>query len=182
MVRALTAILLLSPHVPLLFMGQEWGEKRPFVFFCDFEGTLADSIREGRLTEFSHFAAFSDEAARAEILDPNDPAAFEASKLDWAERDGADGRAWLDFTAALLAVRHREIVPHLAGARRGGRVIASEAGVIAVDWPLGGATLRLRANLTDTAATVPPAAGRVIWGEAALPLAAFGVLVTLEAE
>ena len=182
MVRALTAILLLSPHVPLLFMGQEWGEKRPYVFFCDFEGNLADSIREGRRAEFEHFAAFRDPVARAGIPDPNDPASFAASKLDWAEREGPDGRAWLDFTAALLAVRHREVVPLLAGARHGGRVVAAEAGVIAVDWPLDGATLRLRANLDAAPAPVPPAAGRAIWGEAAATLPGFGVLFKVEAE
>ena len=52
MVEALTAILLLSPHVPLLFMGEEWGETRPFAFFTDFEGELADAVREGRRREF----------------------------------------------------------------------------------------------------------------------------------
>ena len=80
MVRALTAMLLLSPHVPLLFMGQEWGETRPFVFFTDFEGKLADAVREGRRHEFRHFAAFAEPAARAHIPDPNDPTSFEASQ------------------------------------------------------------------------------------------------------
>mgnify|MGYP000713450320 CR=1 FL=1 len=45
LLRALTAILLLSPHVPLLFMGQEWGETRPFAFFTDFDGPLAEAVR-----------------------------------------------------------------------------------------------------------------------------------------
>ena len=48
MVEALTAILCLSPHIPLLFMGEEWGETRPFCFFTDFHGELADAVREGR--------------------------------------------------------------------------------------------------------------------------------------
>ena len=52
--------------------------------------------------------------------------------------------------------------------------------MIAVDWPLDGATLRLRANLDAAPAPVPPAAGRVIWGEAAEPLPGFGVLFTVE--
>lgn len=178
-VRALTALLLLSPHVPLLFMGQEWGEKRPFVFFCDFEGPLADAVRDGRRAEFAGFAAFRDPAVREEIPDPNDAASFAASKLDWTERERADGRAWLDLTAGLLAVRHREIVPLLAGARHGGRVVAADDGVVAVDWPLGGAVLRMRANLTDAARRVPPAAGRAIRGGGGDMLAAFGVLVTV---
>ena len=59
-VSALTAILLLSPHIPLLFMGEEWGETRPFAFFTDFHGDLADVVREGRRREFRHFTAFHD--------------------------------------------------------------------------------------------------------------------------
>ena len=62
MVEALTTILALSPHIPLFFMGEEWGETRPFCYFTDFHGGLADAVREGRRHEFAHFAAFSDES------------------------------------------------------------------------------------------------------------------------
>jgi maltooligosyltrehalose trehalohydrolase len=68
MIEALTAILLLSPHVPLMFMGEEWGETRPFVFFTDFEGTLADLVRQGRRREFAAFAAFGPRAKVAHLL------------------------------------------------------------------------------------------------------------------
>ena len=60
-------------------MGQEWGETRPFAFFTDFDGPLAEAVREGRRREFGHFAAFADEAARAAIPDPNAVATFTAS-------------------------------------------------------------------------------------------------------
>lgn len=171
--KALTAILLLSPHVPLRFMGEEWGERRPFVFFTDFEGELADAVREGRRREFASFAAFKAAEAREHIPDPNDPASFEASRLDWAARETADGRAWLDFTRELLAVRARVVVPHLAGARQGGRVIAAEDGRIAVDWPLDGAVLRLRARLVAEGEDPAAPEGRVIWtgGPAIAPYA-----------
>lgn len=177
--KALLAILLLSPHVPLLFMGEEWGERQPFVFFTDFTGDLADAVRDGRRREFSAFAAFKDEEAREHIPDPNDPGSFEASRLDWAARETAEGRAWLDFTAGLLAVRARELVPRLEGARQGGRVIEAADGRIAVDWPLDGAVLRLRARLVAEGEDPPPAPGREIWsgGDAIAP---YAVAVTLE--
>lgn len=47
-VRAVTAIHLLLPQVPMLFMGEEWDAPEPFVYFCDFKGALAKAIREGR--------------------------------------------------------------------------------------------------------------------------------------
>ena len=58
------AIVLLSPQIPLLFMGEEWASQRPFAFFCDFEPDLAEAVREGRRREFAHFPEFHDEAAR----------------------------------------------------------------------------------------------------------------------
>jgi malto-oligosyltrehalose trehalohydrolase len=181
MLRGLTAVLLLSPHVPLLFMGQEWGERRPFVYFTDFEGELAQAVREGRRREFGRFAAFRDEAARASIPDPNDPATFVASRIDWAARDSPAGRDWLAFTRGMLEVRRREIVPRLARAPgHGGRVLAADQGLVAVDWRLDGATLRLRANLAEGERAAPEAAGRVIWGPAGGPLPAFAVRATVE--
>ncbi len=54
-------MLLLSPHIPLLFMGEEFGETRPFLFFTDFHGDLAEAVREGRRSEFAGFAAFGEE-------------------------------------------------------------------------------------------------------------------------
>ena len=181
MLRGLTAMLLLSPHVPLLFMGQEWGETRPFVFFTDFEGELARAVRDGRRKEFAHFTAFHDAAAQATIPDPTDPSSFAASRIDWAARESADGRDWLDFTRRLIAVRQNEIVPHLERAPGyGGRVLAADDGLVAVDWQLDRATLRLRANLSDSERAAPEAAGRVIWGAPADRLPAFTVLATID--
>ena len=62
----MTALLLLAPQLPLLFMGEEWGARTPFLFFCDFHGALADAVREGRRREFARFREFADPgAARA---------------------------------------------------------------------------------------------------------------------
>ena len=69
---------LLSPYVPMLFMGEEYGENAPFQFFSDhIDQSIAQATREGRRAEFASFAQFADE----EIPDPQDPATFERSKL-----------------------------------------------------------------------------------------------------
>src|SRR5690606_10973331 len=54
--RFAAAFLLLSPYVPLLFMGEEYGEENPFQFFCSFENPdLIEAVREGRKNEFKSF-------------------------------------------------------------------------------------------------------------------------------
>jgi len=88
---------LLAPFVPLLFMGEEYGEPAPFQFFSDhIDKEIADATREGRREEFAAFAQFSKE----EIPDPQDVATFGRSKLR-RERDEALARLY----AELLAVR-----------------------------------------------------------------------------
>jgi malto-oligosyltrehalose trehalohydrolase len=111
MVEALTAILLLSPQIPLLFMGEEWGETRPFGFFTDFHGELGDLVREGRRREFAKWRHFSSEESRKRIADPNEEATFLAAKLDWDELSQREHQACLELVRRLLEVRRREIVP-----------------------------------------------------------------------
>ncbi len=170
-VQALHAILLLSPQIPLLFMGEEYAETRPFLFFADFTGELGAAVRDGRRQEFMGFPAFND--APELLPDPNARSSFVASKLDWSARDGA-GYIRLSEIRALLDVRAREIVPHLADApAHSGRILDSAGEVVAVDWQLNGAILHLRANLSGEGHGVPPASGKVIWGsgDTADPLA-----------
>jgi maltooligosyltrehalose trehalohydrolase len=142
-VEALTAILLLSPHVPLLFMGEEWGETRPFLFFADFEGELGHAVREGRRAEFAYWA----EHAGAEVPDPVDARTFARSRLDWRKADSAAGRRRMALVRGLLATRAAEISPRLGAMRDGaGHGCVTEAGAVSVRWRLGdGAQLRLAA-------------------------------------
>jgi maltooligosyltrehalose trehalohydrolase len=80
---------LLSPFTPMLFMGEEYGERAPFQFFSDhIDKRIAKATREGRRREFAAFAAFAGE----EIPDPQDPRTFERSKLTGK---GARGHAQL---------------------------------------------------------------------------------------
>jgi maltooligosyltrehalose trehalohydrolase len=97
--RALAAFCtLLSPFVPLLFMGEEYGEQAPFQFFSDhIDVEIAEATREGRRKEFAAFAQFS----QIEVPDPQDVATFERSKLR-RERDDALAALYSE----LLAVRH----------------------------------------------------------------------------
>ncbi|MFL5821840.1 MAG: malto-oligosyltrehalose trehalohydrolase [Solirubrobacteraceae bacterium] len=93
---------LLSPFVPLLFMGEEYGETAPFQFFSDHsDPDIAQAPREGRQAEFSSFASFSGE----DVPDPQDPATFERSKL--TRRPDPELRA---LYRELLAIR-RELPP-----------------------------------------------------------------------
>src|SRR5690606_3536468 len=86
-----------------------------FQFFTDFHGDLAVAVREGRRREFARWRHFADPELREKIPDPNDPATFERSKLDWDARNMEPGRARLELIRHLLDIRAREIAPRLAG-------------------------------------------------------------------
>jgi len=129
------ACLLLSPQVPMLFMGEEFAASTPFMYFCDFGPELAQSVSNGRRQEFKRFAAFADDAAVARIPDPNAASTFTGSKLRWQECSASPHRAQLDFIRELLALRRRYLSPHLSGSMRAGRFeIVSE--VLRVEWRL----------------------------------------------
>jgi malto-oligosyltrehalose trehalohydrolase len=114
-VRAAVAILLLAPAPPLLFMGEEFGVESPFLFFCDFEKSLAPAVAAGRRNEFARFARFNDPAAREGIPDPNAATTFKASKLDWHDLAHSRHQKWLSFYRTLLALRSQHIIPRLSG-------------------------------------------------------------------
>ena len=156
-VEVLTALLLLSPHVPLLFMGEEWGETRPFLFFTDFSDGLADAVREGRRREFKVWKAFSDPEARRRIPDPNAVETFFASRIDWRQVEALDGSARLGFVRRLLDVRAREIAPRLPGVEGHAALVADTVGeAVHVAWRLAeGAVLSITINLSAEAGTPP---------------------------
>jgi malto-oligosyltrehalose trehalohydrolase len=150
--RCLTALLLLAPQPPLLFMGQEFAAGSPFQFFCDFGPELARAVRDGRRAEFARFAQFATATEREKIPDPSDPATFARSHLDWSELTKADHAEWLDYHRQLLALRQREIVPLLPRIHgNAGRARSLGENALCVDWRVAnGATLTLLANLGDT--------------------------------
>jgi malto-oligosyltrehalose trehalohydrolase len=158
---AALAITLLAPMPPLLFMGEEWGSRCPFPFFCDFRGALADAVRAGRREEFKEaYAALGDD-----IPDPLAQATVRSAVLDWEARVTPTGRARLALVRDLLAIRKREITPHLVATAFGSA--SCEQGALTASWSLGdGKTLALLANLTPAPADLPRRliAGRSIWG------------------
>jgi maltooligosyltrehalose trehalohydrolase len=121
LIPAAYACLLLSPQVPMLFMGEEFAASTPFMYFCDFGAELAQSVSNGRRQEFKRFAVFADDAAVSRIPDPNAASTFEASKLRWHERNLPPHSDRLGFIQGLLALRRRYLAPHLSTMRHGGR-------------------------------------------------------------
>lgn len=168
--HAVTAIYLLAPHIPMLFMGEEWGSKQPFCFFCDFTGDLAVAVREGRRREFAKFAEFQDPAHRERIPDPGADETFTRSILDWHSVDQPEHIAWLERYRALLALRSKEIVPRLKGiGGHAGSYRAIGDKVVLVAWGLGdGTTLTLLANFSDQPVVVPESrlTGRLLYATA----------------
>jgi malto-oligosyltrehalose trehalohydrolase len=166
-VRAIASVYLLLPQIPMLFMGEEWATDRPFTFFCDFHGDLADAIREGRRAEFSRFPAFQGAERQALIPDPLAVDTFLAAKLDWDEAALHRHAAWLAWYRRILAVRRYSIVPLLRdGIVEAGTYDVLGDGMVAVRWSAGENALTLQANLTGEARRVGSAAvGSVIWQE-----------------
>ncbi|WP_342627695.1 malto-oligosyltrehalose trehalohydrolase [Nguyenibacter vanlangensis] len=161
--RACYGLLLLGPQIPLLFMGEEWGSRRPFLFFTSHKPELGQIVRDGRRREFAAFSHFADPTLRETIPDPNAPETFAASRLDESEAETADGRAWLDLTGRLLRLRAHHIVPRLRGAHAMGASPIGPAAV-AARWRMGdGAILSIALNLgADPVAPPGWVAGRVL--------------------
>ncbi len=170
-VRAIAAVYLLLPQIPMLFMGEEWAAAQPFPFFCDFGPELADAVRKGRREEFARFPEFQDPAMRERIPDPMAEETFASAKLDWEDIERSPHSGWVDWYRRILAIRRAEIMPRLSAIQAGGRYEVLGDGAVVVRWRLGGDdTLALAANLAATPApgfSLEP--GRVLWqqGEAA---------------
>jgi len=162
--RAATVLLLLSPMVPLLFMGEEFGARQPFLFFTDHNEELAAKVRDGRRNEFAEFTHFADEETRAGIPDPNAANTFEQSRIALP----APECAWQDLYRHLLQLRHEYIVPRLPGTRSMGVRVMSDS-ALSARWRLGdGSVLRIDLNFGNYAVR------RLPLGPLAKPLFASG--------
>ncbi len=139
--KAATTLLLLSPMIPLLFMGDEVNAEEPFLFFTDHHGELAEAVREGRRNEFADFAAFKDPQKREHIPDPNALPTFLQSAPAFTENQHAQ------FYRQLLSLRHQQIVPHLPGSVALGAQVLGQ-GAVSARWRLGnGSVLQIDLNL-----------------------------------
>jgi maltooligosyltrehalose trehalohydrolase len=153
--RLAASLLLFSPHLPLLFMGEEYGEEHPFLFFCSFEDAdLVRAVREGRRNEFKAFAW------QGEVPDPQAEGTFAASRLSWSWPDGTSraGLRWL--YQDLLAARRNW--PALSDFSRRSVRLLGEPGQPAVLHLIRGGrarepgfTLEAYFNLTDQRQPLP---------------------------
>jgi maltooligosyltrehalose trehalohydrolase len=142
--RLAAALLVLSPYVPLLFMGEEYGETNPFQYFVSHgDARLLESVRKGRLAEFESFGWGDD------VADPGDPETFERSKLDWTKSSCGEHARLRALYRDLLALRreHRALRP----AEGPPRVDSGESGWITVER----LSVLTVFNCSPNAATIP---------------------------
>ncbi len=148
--RVANALLLLSPHIPMLFMGEEFGATQPFLYFTSHEDPLlVEAVREGRRKEFASFKKFADSDFALKIPDPNHVDTFDASIPRPVSVDGSASTAldWSQWISKLLGIRHHYLIPRLPGTYA---LMAKAIGPSAViaRWQMGdGAILAIAANL-----------------------------------
>ena len=101
--RMSAALVLLSPYIPLLFMGEEHGETNPFLYFIDHgDAMLVDAVREGRAKEFASIGKLE------RPMDPQAEETFARCQLDWTRRRGGHGAQLLSLYRDLLTLRREE--------------------------------------------------------------------------
>ena len=109
--RVAAALLLTSPFVALLFQGEEWGASTPFQYFTGHsDPELGKTVSAGRRLEFARFGWDP-----AEVPDPQDPATFERSVLDWAEPGKEPHASLLAWHRSLIGLRRQ--IPALTDPR-----------------------------------------------------------------
>jgi maltooligosyltrehalose trehalohydrolase len=99
-----TLLALLTPAIPMLFFGEEWGAQEPFLYFADWQGELQEAVRAGRKREFGHIDA-------ADLPDPCSEQTFRASRPDPHAAETEAGRSWRQQVRAALAARRQWITP-----------------------------------------------------------------------
>jgi maltooligosyltrehalose trehalohydrolase len=155
--RLAASLLMLSPHLPLLFMGEEYGETNPFLFFCSFhDDGLIDNVRRGRARDYHFLPGVT-------VPDPQAESSFAASRLDWSWPPRSDREATRLLYQDLLAARRRW--PALRDfVHRTARLLPDEetAAVLHLTRGTGGDALDCYLNLTDRAQPLPEGAGREV--------------------
>jgi maltooligosyltrehalose trehalohydrolase len=155
--RVASALLLLSPGTPLLFMGQDWNASAPFLYFTDHNPELGRLVSEGRRREFERFSAF----AHAEIPDPQADETFTRSVLDWEERLAGAHRAMLEWYRALLALRATHpAIRNRTRDRFDARAVGDNA--LVLEYRRDDARLQLIANLRGTTSMPLPRSARFL--------------------
>ncbi len=166
---AVTAVLTLtSPGTPMLFMGEEWGASTPWQFFTSHpEPELAEATARGRKAEFARMGW--DESL---VPDPNDPATFARSKLDWAEREIGDHARLLDLYRRLARLRRDR--PELIDSRHDRRGATAAEAIGGRVYELERGDARVLVNLSAVPWEVAMRDGETVWLATAAATAATG--------
>jgi len=160
-IEAALAVMLLSPTPPMLFMGEEWGETRPFPFFCDFQGALAQAVRDGRRREFRDaYGAGKEEHNPPDALSEQ---TFYSAKLDWSKKGQRHYAKRFELVRRLLKCRKEFVTPQLADLSRYSVDASDTDNVLSARWTLQDGILHCRANLAANAASAEPLPGKPIW-------------------
>jgi 1,4-alpha-glucan branching enzyme/maltooligosyltrehalose trehalohydrolase len=162
-----TLLALMTPAIPMLFFGEEFGATTPWLYFADWDGDLRDAVREGRKREFGHMAQARD-GKPVTLPDPCDEKTFEASRPDESRRDSEEGRRWLEMVEHALHVRRTHIAPrhHLLATGKHTAHRVGETG-IHVCWRFNdGQALVLQLNLGPQPLQHPTAIAELAKGDA----------------
>ncbi|KQM20594.1 malto-oligosyltrehalose trehalohydrolase [Novosphingobium sp. Leaf2] len=146
--RVMTALTLLAPFTPMLFMGDEFLTSAPFQFFVDFTGDLAEAVRKGRAQEFARFSSFG-----GAVPDPVSARTFRDSKIGRPETQAQ--RDHLEFVTHLLTLRARHVTPLLARVPSPEATVDRRDDLIDVCWSFAPGTIHMRGAFGPNAAFVP---------------------------
>ncbi len=168
-IAVLQFVVMLSPQIPLFFMGEEVGATTPFPFFCDFGGDLAEAVREGRAREFAGF--FADHAGGPDDLpDPLAKTTVERARL----RPGPDAAARRARFAALAQLRRRLVWPLTIAGDTPATELVRDGDALRIEWHFAVGTLTLAVNFGAQPAclTLPTAPPDAIEGALLAPWSA----------
>ncbi len=122
--RLAASLSLLSPFLPLIFMGEEYGETNPFPFFCSFQDEgLIENVRKGRARDYDF---------EGEVPDPQDPAEFEKAILTWSWPEGTDSAGMRRLYQTLLEFRRHR--PIFLNSSREARLLPDEKQGLVLEW------------------------------------------------
>ncbi len=157
----LETILLLSPQIPLMFMGDEFASTDMFFFFSDHRNVNRPEGIRGRLEQAEKFQGPLPPDAMKLANDPNAAKTMHLSTLDWDKADTDVGRRSMNRMSMLLSKRQRVIWPLLSSNFEKGEIVECPAQSLAVNWRFSTGILELRANLSGKKLDLPAATGHV---------------------